>query len=150
MKKILSKNAVIIGLTFLIPGIIAFITKDSFKMYNSLVRPKLSPPGVIFPIVWNILYLLMSVAVIMVKNNNEDNLKIYYIQLVLNALWTPIFFLFKLYYLALIELIVLLVIVIYMTYKFSQNNKSTLYLLVPYIAWLLFALYLNLFIAIYN
>ena len=150
MKKILSKNAVIIGLTFLIPGIIAFITKDSFKMYNSLVRPKLSPPGVIFPIVWNILYLLMSVAVIMVKNNNEDNLKIYYIQLVLNALWTPIFFLFKLYYLALIELRVLLGIVIYMTYKFSQNNKSTLYLLVPYIAWLLFALYLNLFIAIYN
>lgn len=150
MKKFLNKNIVIIGLTFLIPGIIAILTRDSFKAYKLLVRPSFSPPAILFPIVWNILYLLMSIAVILVKNEDENNLKIYYLQLILNAIWTPIFFLFKLYYLALFELIILLLVVIYMTYKFHKYNKNTLYLLMPYILWLLYAFYLNLFVAIYN
>lgn len=150
MKKFLNKNIVIIGLTFLIPGIIAILTRDSFKTYKLLVRPSFSPPAILFPIVWNILYLLMSIAAILVKNEDENNLKIYYLQLILNAIWTPIFFLFKLYYLALFELIILLLVVIYMTYKFHKYNKNTLYLLVPYILWLLYAFYLNLFVAIYN
>lgn len=150
MKKFLNKNIVIIGLTFLIPGIIAILTRDSFKTYKLLVRPSFSPPAILFPIIWNILYLLMSIAVILVKNEDENNLKIYYLQLILNAIWTPIFFLFKLYYLALFELIILLLVVIYMTYKFHKYNKNTLYLLMPYILWLLYAFYLNLFVAIYN
>jgi len=150
MKKFLNKNIVIIGLTFLIPGIIAILTRDSFKTYKLLVRPSFSPPAILFPIVWNILYLLMSIAAILVKNEDENNLKIYYLQLILNAIWTPIFFLFKLYYFALFELIILLLVVIYMTYKFYKYNKNTLYLLVPYILWLLYAFYLNLFVAIYN
>jgi len=150
MKKFLNKNIVIIGLTFLIPGIIAILTRDSFKTYKLLVRPSFSPPAILFPIVWNILYLLMSIAAILVKNEDENNLKIYYLQLILNAIWTPIFFLFKLYYLALFELIILLLVVIYMTYKFHKYNKNTLYLLIPYILWLLYAFYLNLFVAIYN
>ncbi len=150
MKRILNKNIVIVILTFLIPGIIALLIRDSFSMYKQLIRPKYSPPSIAFPIAWNILYLLMSIAVILVKHDDENNLKIYYLQLLLNALWTPIFFLFKMYYLALFELIILLVIVIYMTYKFYKYNKIATYLLIPYIIWLLFALYLNYFVAIYN
>lgn len=150
MKKYLDKNVIIIGLTFLIPGIIAILARNSFSTYKMLVKPKFSPPAIVFPIAWNILYLLMSIAVIMVKNGDEKNLKIYYFQLLLNALWTPIFFLLKQYYLALLELIMLLLVVVYMTYKFYKYEKNTLYLLLPYILWLLFAFYLNFFVAIYN
>lgn len=149
MKKILRKNIVIIGLTFLIPGIIAFLTKDSFKIYKSLNKPIFSPPSIVFPIAWNILYLLMSIAFIKVKDDDE-NLYIYYIQLILNALWTPIFFLFKNYFLALVELIILFTLVIYMTFKFYKDDKVTFYLLLPYILWLGFAFYLNLFVFLYN
>ena len=150
MKKILNKNITIIALTFLIPGIIAFITRDSFSSYKMLIKPKLSPPGILFPIVWNILYLLMSISVIMVKDNDENNLKIYYIQLILNALWSPIFFVLKSYLLALIELIVLLITVLFMFYKFYKENKVSGYLLIPYIIWIIYALYLNYFVFLYN
>ena len=150
MKKILNKNIVIIGLTFFIPGIIALITKDSFSTYKELNKPMFSPPSIVFPIAWNILYLLMSVSYILVKYDDEDNMFIYYVQLILNALWTPIFFLFKSYFLALVELIILLVVVIYMTYKFYKDNKYTIFLLAPYVLWLIFAFYLNLFVILLN
>lgn len=149
MKKIFKKNIVIIGLTFLIPGITSFLIKNSFSTYKDLVQPKLSPPAFIFPIAWSILYLLMSIAAIFTKEN-EKCLKLYYIQLIFNILWTPIFFLFNNYLLALIDLIILLGLVIYMTYTFYKENSKTLYLLIPYILWLIFALYLNYFIFLYN
>jgi tryptophan-rich sensory protein len=149
MKNKLKNNFVIILLTFAIPGIIAFLLKDSFSSYKDLVQPKFAPPSIVFPIAWNILYLLMSIAFIIVKND-DDNLKIYYFQLLLNALWSPIFFGLKNYFLALVELVILLVIIIYMTYKFYKDNKITIYFLIPYILWLLFALYLNYFVMIYN
>ena len=150
MKKFFKNSVVIVGLTFLIPGIIALITKDSFSTYKELVQPKLAPPGIVFPIVWNILYLLMSIAGIIAKNEDENNIKIYYFQLILNALWTPIFFTLKLYFPALIELIILLITVICMTNRYKEYNRVTLYLLLPYIAWLLFALYLNFAVMVLN
>lgn len=150
MKRILNKNITIIVLTFFIPGIIAFLLKDNFNSYKFLVKPKLSPPGILFPIVWNILYLLMSISIIKVKDNDDNNLKIYYFQLILNALWSPIFFALNNYLLALIELVILLVTVLFMFYKFFNENKASGYLLVPYILWLIYALYLNYFVYLYN
>ena len=124
MKNILKKNIVIIGLTFLIPGIISFLIKDSFAMYKSLVQPKFSPPAYFFPIAWSVLYLLMSIAAILTKENDKC-LKLYYLQLFFNIIWTPIFFLFKNYLLALIDLLVLLGTVLCMTYKFFNENNKT-------------------------
>lgn len=150
MKKIFKNNIVIIGLTFFIPGILALLCKGSFSNYKSLIKPKLSPPTILFPIVWSILYLLMSIAIILVKDKDERNIKIYYAQLILNAIWTPIFFCFKLYFIAFIELIILSIIVIYMAYKFHLDNKYSSYLLIPYILWNLFASYLNIYVALNN
>ena len=142
MKKFLKKNIIIIGLTLLLPGIVAFLIRDSFSTYKDLVQPMFAPP-------WTILYILMSIAAIFVKDNDKC-LKIYYIQLLLNIIWTPIFFSFGNYLLALIDLIFLLLLVIYMTYLFYKENSKTIYLLIPYVLWLLFAGYLNLFIYLYN
>lgn len=149
MKKFLKKNIIIIGLTLLLPGIVAFLIRDSFSTYKDLVQPMFAPPSYLFPVAWTILYILMSIAAIFVKDNDKC-LKIYYIQLLLNIIWTPIFFSFGNYLLALIDLIFLLLLVIYMTYLFYKENSKTVYLLIPYVLWLLFAGYLNLFIYLYN
>ena len=149
MKKFLKKNIIIIGLTLLLPGIVAFLIRDSFSTYKDLVQPMFAPQSYLFPVAWTILYILMSIAAIFVKDNDKC-LKIYYIQLLLNIIWTPIFFSFSNYLLALIDLIFLLLLVIYMTYLFYKENNKTIYLLIPYVLWLLFAGYLNLFIYLYN
>lgn len=150
MKKIFNKNISIIVLTFLIPGITAFLTRDSFSSYKFLAKPILSPPAILFPVIWNVLYLLMSISVILVKEKDYNNLKIYYIQILLNALWSPIFFVLKNYLIALIELIILLIVVLFMFYKFYKEKKISGYLLIPYIIWLMYALYLNYYVYLYN
>jgi len=150
MKRFLKNNIVIICLTFFIPGIFAIFLRNTFADFQYLNKPPFSPPGILFPIVWSILYALMSASYIIVKNEDENNMKYYYFQLIINALWTPLFFGLKLYFIALLDLIVLLVSVIYMTYKFYKCNKITIYLLVPYIVWLLYAFYLNFFIFLNN
>ena len=149
MKKFLKNNIVIITSTLVLPAIISFIIRDSFQTYKDLVQPKFSPPSYLFPIAWTILYILMSIAMIKVKRNDKCT-KIYYLQLLLNIIWTPIFFLFKNYLLALIDLIVLLIVVLYMIYVFYKEDKNTIYFLMPYILWLLFAFYLNYFVYLYN
>lgn len=149
MKKFLKNNFVIVGLTLVLPGIVAFLIRDGFSTYKTLVQPKFAPPSYIFPIAWSILYILMSIAAILVKNSDKC-LKVYYLQLFLNIIWTPIFFLLNNYLLALFELVILFFTVIYMVYIFYKENTNTIYLLTPYILWLLFAFYLNLFVYLYN
>lgn len=142
LEKIFKSNIFIIGATFALPGIIAFLVKDAFSSYNALILPKFAPKPIAFPIAWGILYLLMSIACIKCKNNNKC-LIVYYIQLVLNAIWTPIFFKYHNYLLALIDLAVLLLVVIYMAYIFYKEDKDTLFMILPYVIWLIFAYYLN-------
>src|SRR5574344_1014007 len=106
-----------------------------------LIKP-FEIPKIIFPILWTILYILMALAYYLVSNN-EKTTPIYLAQLVVNSLWTLLFFGLKLRLLSFIWLILLLVLVIIMTIKYFKINKIAGYLLFPYIAWLLFAGYLN-------
>ena len=144
MKKIL----LYIFVTLFIGGIpsISVITNN---VYPSLVKPPLSPPGILFPIVWTILFILMGISIYLVRDN-KDLRRIYFVQLFINALWTPIFFGLNNYLFALIWLILLLVTVIIMLYKFYKENKTSCYLNIPYLIWLLFALYLNTGIYLLN
>ena len=144
MKKIL----LYIFVTLFIGGIpsISVITNN---VYPSLVKPPLSPPGILFPIVWTILFILMGISIYLVRDN-KDLRRIYFVQLFINALWTPIFFGLNNYLFALIWLILLLITVIIMLYKFYKENKTSCYLNIPYLIWLLFALYLNTGIYLLN
>lgn len=137
-----------IFITLFIGGIpsISVITNN---VYPSLVKPPLSPPGILFPIVWTILFILMGISLYLVRDK-KDLRTIYFVQLFINALWTPIFFGLNNYLFALIWLILLLIVVIIMLYKFYKENKTSCYLNIPYLIWLLFALYLNIGIYLLN
>ena len=122
-----------------------FIT-SSFIDYNSLIQPPPSPPAILFPIVWTILYTLMGVSygILNVKGLVDSSINtIYYLQLFVNALWSIFFFILKWRLFAFIWILLLLTLVIIMTIRFYNKNKLAGLLQIPYILWTLFASYLN-------
>lgn len=72
-----------------IMGTIVGLIINPFMNYQNLNKPPLSPPGIIFPIVWTILYIIMGYSF---HNQNEQNKIIYYTQLIVNGLWSIFFF----------------------------------------------------------
>ena len=150
--------AIAIIIPLLIGGISAFLTKDATKAFETVNKPPLSPPSILFPIAWTILYILMGIASYLIyKNNNLYNerkrksaLIIYFIQLFFNFFWSIIFFNLKYYYFAFIWLIVMWLLIILLMIKAKDINKTAFYLLIPYLLWTTFAGYLNLGIAILN
>lgn len=141
-------------LTFpLLLGIISgLITKNSINN-NNLNKPPLSPPGIIFPIVWTILYILIGLSFYLYKKNSKKNKTIeiiYYIQLLLNFTWTIIFFTLKLRFLAIIWILALTISIYTLISLFKQIYKPSAYLLIPYLIWCIFATYLNIGIYLLN
>jgi len=155
MKK---KNIGILILFIIIPlvvgGISAYLTKDAMTLFKSMKQPPLSPPGILFPIVWTILYILMGISSYLVytsKNNDKKNiLVIYFIQLCFNFFWSILFFRFSLYWIALVWLIVMYIFIILYTVKSRKVSVTASNLFIPYILWCTFACYLNIMIAILN
>ncbi len=140
----------------IIPSFIVGSFTDS-SGFDTLIKPELTPPGFIFPIVWSILYILMGISsyLIYVSPNGTDSqkkiaLSIYFIQLILNFMWTPIFFNLELYLLAFIWIILLIILVLFMIFSFYKIDKKAAYLQIPYLIWLVFAGYLSYMIYILN
>ena len=135
-----------------IGGTVGFIMSGSMD-YASLQKPFLSPPGILFPIVWTILYILMGISYAILKNKSLNDSKIntiYYLQLFVNALWSIIFFNLKWRFFAFLWIILLDILVIIMIYRFYNKNKVSGLLQIPYLIWILFATYLNLAIYLLN
>ncbi len=127
------------------------------SIYESLVKPPFSPPAIVFPIVWTILYILMGIAAYKVWRLKYENIDVssaifvYAIQLLLNFLWTIIFFGFRLYGLAFLELILLIIFVLLTIKRFyDKAGKGAALLLLPYLIWLIYAGVLNFFIWMLN
>tara|TARA_B100002051_G_C16449644_1_gene493068 strand:- start:263 stop:661 length:399 start_codon:yes stop_codon:yes gene_type:complete len=123
--------------------------------YKSLKKAPWTPPNKVFGIIWSFLYLLMGVAVYIIWKNNKCKLfcwaiRIFLIQLVFNFAWTTIFFKYKKPKLALLDLIIIIYLTHKTYYEFYKIEKIAAYLLLPYIAWLLVALSLNIYIVIAN
>lgn len=154
MKKINWKRLILITIiTFVVGSFFSFFTMNNMDTFKELEKP-INVPGVLFPIVWSILYLLMSISCYIITNSNDKNkneaIIIYAIQLIINSVWSLIFFGFGAYLLGFIWIIILAVIVIIMIAKFYNINKKAAYLNLPYILWILFAAYLNFGIYILN
>lgn len=154
MKKINWKRLIIITIiTFLVGSFFSFFTMNNMSAFKELEKP-INVPAIIFPIVWSILYLLMSISCHIITESNDknkDKAVIWYgINLVVNSLWSLIFFGFGTYLLSFIWIILLLIIVIIMMAKFYNINKKAAYLNIPYILWIIFAGYLNFGIYLLN
>lgn len=144
-----------------IPGIIGVlftpIASHSDVWYNSLINSSLTPPPVVFSIAWTILYTLLGIALFMIWRARGRESRgvsagewLFFAQMVLNALWSYVFFGLHMPTLALFVLFALILIVIYMVREFKTISKTAYYLVWPYVAWLVFAFYLNGVIASMN
>lgn len=121
------------------------------EWYASLEKPAFNPPNWIFSPVWIFLYLLMGVTLYILwqnwpKKEAKTALFFFAIQLVLNALWSVIFFGLELPMVAFLEIIILWVFILMTMIKASRVSKAAIYLLLPYILWVNFAAVLNFFL----
>lgn len=136
----------------IIGGVVGLIMSNYID-YESLNKPALSPPASIFPIMWTILYILMGISYAILKNNDKVDSKvnkIYYLQLIVNALWSIIFFVLKLRLVAFLWIVLLCTLVIYMIIVFYKKEKIAGILQILYLVWILFATYLNFFVFLLN
>lgn len=144
---------IIYSLLPIIGGAIVGLITSGYMDYRDMIKPPLSPPGIVFPIVWTILYILMGISYFLATKDNEDNKEldqIYLLQLLVNFMWPIIFFVLEMYFTAFLWIILLLILVIVMIKELLNVNKVSGYLQIPYLIWLLFATYLNLGITLLN
>lgn len=137
----------------LLAGSIVGLLISSSMDYGLLNQPPLSPPGIIFPIVWTILYVLMGLSYYLYKNNGNVNKKldiVYYLQLIFNLLWSIFFFVLKWRLFTCIWTVILLLLIIYLIILFFNNYKPSAYLNIPYLLWVTFATYLTFGIYLLN
>lgn len=131
-------------------GLAGLLTRDAVKYYNaSVVKPPLSPPALVFPIAWAILYALMGIgaARVWIKPSSlarSRSLRLFLLQLLFNFLWTFLFFSFRLYGAAFLWIAVLWILIVRMTLSFYEVDRPAAWLQLPYLLWVLFAAYLNL------
>ncbi len=115
--------------------------------YDTLRRPALTPPGWVFPVVWNVLYLLMGLAAWLVWRRRADGrtaaLTLFVVQLVLNAAWSVLFFGLHSPGAALIEIVALWLAIAATVVAFLRVSRPAGVLMLPYLAWVSFAIYLN-------
>lgn len=163
MKKLnIVKLLIAVFIPLAVGGLSAFLTKDAMLVFDSINKPPLAPPGIVFPIAWSILYVLMGISSYIIYNldinklNTEQivlrkqTLIIYVVQLIFNFFWSIIFFKFSMYKFAFVWLLILWIVVfLYIKTSFKLNKISS-YLMIPYLVWMTFAGYLNLMIFILN
>ena len=122
--------------------------------YNSLIKPPLTPPDYIFAPVWIVLYCLifLSIVIFILKESSDKSLGYLYffLQILLNFLWAPVFFEMKNIFLALIILFFLLMFLLVTIQQFYLVSKISSLFLLPYLFWVFYALYLNIGFYILN
>lgn len=137
-------------------GAAALIANGSFKDFEALNKPPLAPPAWAFPAAWTLLYILMGIAAYLVYCSEkypgriERALTFYAVQLFMNFCWTLIFFNLKLYLAAFIWLGLLWGAIAGTALLFRFISKPAGWLMLPYLAWVTFAGYLNLGVYILN
>ena len=128
-------------------GSMASTSAGTDSWYLLLDKSKLNPTGYVFGIVWPILYILMMVSAFLA---HKKIFSIFIIQLFFNAAWSWLFFRFQMPLEALLDIYLLIALNIYILILMYKENKIAFFLYIPYVVWISFASYLNLFIVINN
>lgn len=130
-------------------GLSGWLTREGTKLYRTtIIKPPLAPPGIVFPIVWSILFALMGVGAARIylspaSNARSRALGIFLLQLAFNFFWSIIFFNLQNFGLALLWLVVLWALIIWMIRSFYTIDPLSAWLQIPYFLWVTFAAYLN-------
>ena len=139
--------AVSLAVSLGVGGLSALLTRSSMEQYAALAQPPLAPPGWVFPVVWTALFILMGTAayLVWIENGPERRgmLWLYGVQLAFNFLWTIIFFNTERRGFALLWLLALWGLILATLLRFRRENRTAGNLLIPYLAWVTFAAYLN-------
>ena len=128
-------------------GSMASATAGTDAWYLTLNKSQLNPPSYIFGLVWPILYILMMISAFLTY---RKVFSVFLIQLIFNAAWSWLFFRFQMPLVALFDIYILIIINIYLLYLMYKESKIGFLLFIPYVLWISFASYLNLFIVINN
>jgi tryptophan-rich sensory protein len=146
-----------IGICFTAAGIGSFFTGLSVDTwYPGLAKPPLAPPGWFIGAVWTVLYLLMGIALFLVLQADRSlpavrrGISLFAVQLVVNVLWSLLFFGLRSPLLALIGVAFLWVALAATIRQFTGISRPAVYLLLPYIVWVSFAAVLNAWIVLLN
>ena len=144
-----NKRVSVFPLVFLalVLGGLASSNTSTDVWYQALNKSDLNPPGYVFGIVWPILYVLMSVSA---YRTFSDTGRVFFIQLVFNTAWSWMFFSFHMPLVALLNIWLLIYLNASLTLKMYKIDRLSAILYSPYVLWLLFASYLNLFIVLNN
>ncbi|MBE6964469.1 MAG: tryptophan-rich sensory protein [Ruminococcaceae bacterium] len=152
MNKSKKTKIVFILISLAVGGLSAFLTRNNMNVFDTIQKPPLTPPAIVFPIVWTILFTLMGygAARVYLEDPKSNAIEVFGVNLVVNFFWSIIFFNLQAYTFAFIWLLLLIAVVVVMIIKFYRVDKAAACLQLPYLAWLLFAGYLNLYIALMN
>ena len=144
------KLIISIAIPLAVGGISGFFTAGSVNTwFVTLNKPSFNPPGWLFAPVWTVLYILMGIAFYIIWSSHSKLEKkytcytYYWLQLLLNFLWTFLFFYFHRPDLALIDIILLFIMIASTIFSFRKISKTAAWLLVPYLCWVAFATALN-------
>lgn len=144
MKKGL-KLSICILTPLLVGAISGYFTSTSITTwYVSLNKPSFNPPNYLFGPVWTTLYIIMGISLFLVLNKAKDLEKnkiifVFIIQLILNFLWSFLFFKFQQLGLALVEILIMWCSILFMIIVFYKTNKLAALINIPYLLWVSFA-----------
>ena len=137
-------------------GLSALLTSGNMDIYSEITKPPLSPPAILFPIVWTLLFTLMGLSAALVYCTKTSTLRernsallTYGLSLFFNLFWSIIFFNFRWFFVAFLWILVLLYLIVKTITKYFKI-KPLAYLQLPYLVWVAFATYLNLAIWLLN
>lgn len=133
-------------------AVVGYLNSSTINTYETLKKPFFAPPDIVFPVVWTILYILMGIAAYRIFMRNKQGIDdkggyfFYLVQLMINFLWSFIFFTFRLYGISFIVLVILLIFILITFIKFIKVDRLAGFLLIPYLIWVSFAGILNFLI----
>ena len=130
-------------------GLAALLTREGTKLYSTtMLKPPLSPPAIVFPIVWTLLYALMGISAARIYRlppspERRSALRLYGLQLLVNFFWSILFFNLRAYGVSFVWLVLLWALIVAMVLSFRELDATAARLQIPYLLWVLFAGYLN-------
>lgn len=149
-----------VAVSILIPlavgGLSALLARDGMRLFALMCKPPLAPPAWVFPAAWTALYIMMGAASYLVyasgasRVRRERALTFYALQLGMNFFWSIIFFSLEMYLTAFIWLVGMWMLILICTVLFWHIDRRAGRLMLPYLAWVAFAGYLNMGIFLLN